>query len=648
MKEPEKKEESKKEEGKKEEEKKEEVKKEEEKKEQQNNTEAETAEDLERAEQRKDQQRLFIASARFNNPAKLEELIQAGVNINCEDENRWTALMHACVQGHEEIVRILLKKKAMLEPSGLLGPTSVEEKKDIDIDKELEEKPKQYTPLHWASHKGHLRIVWLLLNRGYSLTDEDPIGNTPVHQAAAGGSVKVLECFMSQGVDIEKKNTRGHTPLHLSTDAETRQLIQKAIKKEKCECGSKFDFTNVRFYCTKCSKFCCRNCKENMIVDETVESAERERPICLCKECLAEHKMCTKLLDEALNNTDFDRVDQILKIIEKKRPEVDVKKLDQLKRHHTSLMYELKIRTFYKSLDVVPNFKTIKKSVFQLGEMVKEALDKKVELSQAILAEVNQCTKRLLAERDLRMSMDSTSAEDVDEPKRDRLKECITKAQEAGVSEEYTSVADVVLDKMSGHIQAKQILEKFEGYPERVYPEPEVIDPKKKKPKKEEKKVVKRKKKEPPFLIPDWASDLTEVIKEVDTMNGLIKKAEEINLDKDFLSKVQTQLARFKKEIAYRKQLEAEAKAAAEAKALAKKQKKKKQLWHNNWVTILNHWINTLFIFQLLYAKSAHQQQLTNTVLANITVTAKQQFKKLLQPVQSHGIISKIQEKSYR
>jgi len=496
------------------------------------------------------------------------------VNINCEDENRWTALMHACVEGHEEIVRILLKKKAMLEPAGVLGIQVGEEKKETEVDKEIEAKPKQYTPLHWAAHKGHLRIVWLLLNRGYSLIDEDPFGNTPVHQASAGGSTKVLECFMSQGVDIEKKNTRGHAPLDLATDPEVRLLVQKAVGAKNCSCGSKFDFTNVRFFCTKCGKFVCRNCKENMIVDETVNSIERERPICLCKDCLSEHKYCTKLIDEALNNTDFQRVDEIRKILNQKNAELDVKKLDLFNRHHTSLMHELKIRTFYKSLDVVPNFKTIKKSVFQLGEMVKEAIDKKVELSQAILAEVNQCTRRLLAERDLRMYLDCTSIETVDEPKRDRLKDYITKAQEAGVSTDYTKVAEVICDKMDRNIRAKNILSKFQAYPERVYPEPEIIDPKKKK-KKEEKKVVKKKKREPPFLIPDWAGDLTEVIKEVDAMNKLIKTAEEIKLDKEFLGKVQAQLGRFKKEIAYRKQLEAEAKAAAEAKALAKKKKKK-------------------------------------------------------------------------
>ena len=537
----------------------------------------ETAEDLELAEQRKEQQKLFLLYAQFNNPEKLNELVQV-VNINCEDENRWTALMHGCAQGHEEIVRILLKRKAVLDPSSILASSLGEDKLDSDFDKETEEKPKQYTPLHWAAHKGHLRVVWLLLLHGYCLTDEDPFGNTPVHQAAAGAATNIIECFLSQGVDIEKKNTRGHTPLDMATDTDTRQLITKAIAVKQCTvCKSKFDFTNVRYYCTKCFTFCCKNCKESMVVYETVESAEKEKPICYCKTCYSDFKNCEKLLDEALSIQVFDRVDVIYKTLEEKKFDADVKKFEKLKEHHTSLKCELEIRHFCQSLEIIPNYKTIKKSTHLLNEMVRNANHKKIKMTVAILTEVNECTKRLNAERNLRLYLDSTPIEGVTEEQRNELAEKITKAKENKVRAEYTDEADIVLDKMTRHIRAKQILERFEAYPVRTYPEPEIIDPKKKKVKKEEKKVVKKKKKkEPPFLIPDWAGDLAEVIKEVDTMNGLIKKPEEAILDKEFLNKVNTQLARFKKEVAYRKQLEAEAKSAAEAKALAKKQKKKK------------------------------------------------------------------------
>eukprot|EP00831_Metopus_contortus_P032420 TRINITY_DN26199_c0_g1_i2.p3 TRINITY_DN26199_c0_g1~~TRINITY_DN26199_c0_g1_i2.p3 ORF type:complete len:124 (+),score=22.84 TRINITY_DN26199_c0_g1_i2:143-514(+) len=104
------------------------------------------------------------------------------------------------------------------------------------------------------------------------------------------------------GVDIEKKNTRGHTPFDVASDPEVKQFTSKAISVKNCMiCDKKFDFIQVRHYCTKCQKYVCKNCCEKMIMDETIESLEKERPICLCKECIIEHKMCTKLLDEALN-----------------------------------------------------------------------------------------------------------------------------------------------------------------------------------------------------------------------------------------------------------------------------------------------------------------------------------------------------------
>lgn len=91
-------------------------------------------------------------------------------------------------------------------------------------------------------------------------------------------------------------------------------------------------------------------------------------------------------------------------------------------------------------------------------------------------------------------------------------------------------------------------------YPEREYPEPEEVDPKKKKAKKEEeKKPKKKKKKQPPFPTPEWALELEEVVTQVRNMENLVADADNLYLTKDFVEKVNAQLARFKKEIAFRR-----------------------------------------------------------------------------------------------
>jgi len=109
-------------------------------------------------------------------------------------------------------------------------------------------------------------------------------------------------------------------------------------------------------------------------------------------------------------------------------------------------------------------------------------------------------------------------------------------------------------------------------YPIREYPEPEEIDPKKKDKKPPAKK---KKKKEPPFNTPPWAEELDQVIGKVKEMEGLIHDKVNLKLDDEFIVKVNQELQRFKKEIAYRKMIEEEARIEAELKA-AKKAKKKK------------------------------------------------------------------------
>lgn len=154
-----------------------------------------------------------------------------------------------------------------------------------------------------------------------------------------------------------------------------------------------------------------------------------------------------------------------------------------------------------------------------------------------------------------------------------KLEELTKIASEQAVNNEYTSASDTLITKMNGNIKARDILEMLLDYPEREYPEPEEIDPKKKK-SKEEPKKKKRKKKEPPFPIPEWATELEAVISQVNQMQSLISDRENLQLDEEFVSKVNVQLGRFKKEIAFRKKLEEEARLEAELKKMKKKAKK--------------------------------------------------------------------------
>jgi len=261
--------------------------------------------------------------------------------------------------------------------------------------------------MHWASYKGHYKVVWILLKAGISPLEIDMHGNTSVHQAASDElGIKVLKCFLSQGCDIGLKNARGHTPLDLATTEETRQLITRAFQTLKCtgkNCGgSKFDFKNIRFYCESCTNFFCGKCATRSWVYEDNDSEVPERPICRCTNCKTKVEQAEHELQAAMETQEFATVHKVLSGILSSQLDIDVKLKYKAEVLHLKLEKELDIRNFIQSVAHVDQYKTIMKSVKTLNEKQKHAKDLGVILDETLEEQINQCTSRLTAERNLR------------------------------------------------------------------------------------------------------------------------------------------------------------------------------------------------------------------------------------------------------
>jgi hypothetical protein len=102
---------------------------------------------------------------------------------------------------------------------------------------------------------------------------------------------------------------------------------------------------------------------------------------------------------------------------------------------------------------------------------------------------------------------------------------------------------------MSGNIESRHILEMFMDYPEREWPEEEIVDPKKKADKKAK---PKKKKKQPQLNYPDWGEDLDNVRQTVDKMRKLIADKVNLKLTDEFVQSVDSQIKKMTKEINYR------------------------------------------------------------------------------------------------
>ena len=238
---------------------------------------------------------------------------------------------------------------------------------------------------------------------------------------------------------------------------------------------------------------------------------------------------------------------------------------------HLKLEKELDIRNFIKSVEHVDNYKTILKSVKVLNEKRDAAENLGVKLDPELTELVNQCSSRLISERNLRFKVDNIHVSSSTHQTVEELGDLISKAQEFSVEEIYMQQASKLTEQMNGNLQAREIYMKLSNYPPREYPEPEPLDAKGKPIKKDPKAKPKKKKKEPPFPYPEWATELQPVIDQIKVIESLVANAADLHLEPDFLAKVAEELKRFKKEVSFRKELEAEAAAEAEAKALAKK-----------------------------------------------------------------------------
>jgi hypothetical protein len=131
-----------------------------------------------------------------------------------------------------------------------------------------------------------------------------------------------------------------------------------------------------------------------MWVFEAVTDKEEERSVCRCNTCAESINNQEKELRNAMSTMEFYTVDKILTHILNNNIDIAVKLKHAAEVLHLKLEKELDIRNFIRSVDHIDDYKTILKSVKILND-------------NGLLGEVNRCTQRLIAERNLRYEMES-------------------------------------------------------------------------------------------------------------------------------------------------------------------------------------------------------------------------------------------------
>ncbi|XP_051043104.1 ankyrin repeat and SAM domain-containing protein 1A isoform X6 [Phodopus roborovskii] len=163
-----------------------------------------------------------------------------GPNVNCVDSTGYTPLHHAALNGHRDVVEVLLRNDALTNVADSKGcyPLHLAAwKGDAQIVRLLihqgpshtrvnEQNNDNETALHCAAQYGHTEVVKALLEE---LTDPTMRNNkfeTPLDLAALYGRLEVVKMLLSAHPNLLSCSTRKHTPLHLAARNGHKAVVQ--------------------------------------------------------------------------------------------------------------------------------------------------------------------------------------------------------------------------------------------------------------------------------------------------------------------------------------------------------------------------------------------------------------------------------------
>ncbi|KAL2775813.1 ankyrin repeat and sterile alpha motif domain-containing protein 1B isoform m [Daubentonia madagascariensis] len=179
-------------------------------------------------------------------PLPLSNLLSIwrGPNVNCTDSSGYTALHHAALNGHKDIVLKLLQYEAstnVADNKGYFPIHLAAWKGDVDIVKILihhgpshsrvnEQNNENETALHCAAQYGHSEVVAVLLEELTDPTIRNSKLETPLDLAALYGRLRVVKMIISAHPNLMSCNTRKHTPLHLAARNGHKAVVQVLLE----------------------------------------------------------------------------------------------------------------------------------------------------------------------------------------------------------------------------------------------------------------------------------------------------------------------------------------------------------------------------------------------------------------------------------
>ncbi|XP_064457287.1 ankyrin repeat domain-containing protein 17-like isoform X2 [Ornithodoros turicata] len=164
----------------------------------------------------------LMLAAMNGHTAAVKLLLDNGSDINAQIEtNKNTALTLACFQGRQEVVALLVDRKANVEHRAKTGLTPLMEAASggyVEVGRVLLDKgadvnappvpSSRDTALTIAADKGHYAFVELLIKKGAQIDVKNKKGSSPLWLACNGGHLDVVQLLVAAQADIDSMDNR--------------------------------------------------------------------------------------------------------------------------------------------------------------------------------------------------------------------------------------------------------------------------------------------------------------------------------------------------------------------------------------------------------------------------------------------------------
>ena len=165
--------------------------------------------------------------------------LDQGLDPNTADPNGDTLLMIASRQGHFELVKFLIGRKANVARRSPHGDTALmfaSLKGHLPVARLLVEYGAQvnqdgWTPLHYAAFEGGPEMIKFLVGKGADKDRLAPNGYTPLMLAAMSNQLEAARALLYEDVDLSLRNPQGQTALGIAKEkghTEMETLLRRA------------------------------------------------------------------------------------------------------------------------------------------------------------------------------------------------------------------------------------------------------------------------------------------------------------------------------------------------------------------------------------------------------------------------------------